>query len=121
MKLKILIPLLLGSIVFTFVGCGDDIVTPQYGNGQQISSDSNYVSSYTDLGEFIGNEKAKEIALNHANVTNPDYIRVREDYDDGVKYYDVEFRKGRYEYDYEIHKETGRILEFDKDVEDLDD
>ena len=69
----------------------------------------------------ITESRAKEIALNHANVTNPDYIRVREDYDDGVKYYDVEFRKGRYEYDYEIHKETGRILEFDKDVEDLDD
>ena len=119
MKLKILFPLLLGSIVFTFVGCGDDIVTPQYGNGQQISSDSNYVSSYTDLGEFIGNEKAKEIALNHAGVSADKIydLDIELDRDYGAVSYEISFKSEGFEYDYDIDAYSGNIIRSGKETD----
>jgi len=62
-------------------------------------------------------EEAKAIALEHAGFTSDQVSRLRAefDWDDGVPTWDVEFREGYWEYDYEIHAETGKIRSFDKD------
>ena len=70
---------------------------------------------------MIGEEKAKEIALNHAGLTEDQTQRlwVKRDYDDGRSIYEVEFYgEGRDEYDYEINAVTGEIVAFDTDLHD---
>ena len=63
-------------------------------------------------------EKAKEIALQHAGLQANEVkkLKVERDRDDGIVKYDVEFEKGRVEYDYEIHAATGKILKTEKDL-----
>lgn len=65
-------------------------------------------------------EEAIAIALKDAGLTQDQVMGLRAefDYDDGRPEYDVDFRQGHYEYDYEIHAETGRILSRDKDWDD---
>ena len=70
---------------------------------------------------MIGEEKAKEIALNHAGLTEDQTQRllVKRDYDDGRSIYEVEFYgEGRDEYDYEIDAVTGEIVALDTDLHD---
>lgn len=70
-------------------------------------------------GGFIGEAKAKQIALKHAGLKEKEvsFVRVALGMDDGRYEYDVEFYKGNVEYDYELDAKTGRILEVDKDIE----
>lgn len=61
--------------------------------------------------------EAEAIALKHAGFTadQVSYLRTEYDLDHRIPEYDVEFREGRWEYEYEIHAETGAILSFEKD------
>ena len=65
----------------------------------------------------ITEEEAVRIALDHAGLDQNQvtHLRARYDRDDRVPEYDVEFREGRWEYEYEIHPETGKILSWEKD------
>jgi uncharacterized membrane protein YkoI len=69
--------------------------------------------------EYIGAEKAKEIALADAGLksTEVKFARARLEFDDGIYEYDVEFYKGSTEYDYSVDALTGKILEKDFDAE----
>lgn len=73
-----------------------------------------------DTTGFIGEEKAKKIALEKAGLTTSDVIfdRVELDRDDRVVRYEVEFRQGRVEYDAEIKADDGTILSWEKDLDD---
>ena len=73
----------------------------------------------TEAGKLT-REEAIAIALADAGLTQDQVTGLRADlaYDDGVPEYEVDFRHGGYEYDYEIHAETGAILARDKDRED---
>lgn len=68
---------------------------------------------------FIGEEKALQIALEHAGVAleNVAYSQVKLENDDGRWEYDTEFYSGSKEYDYEIDASTGEILGYDHDIE----
>ena len=68
----------------------------------------------------ISAAEAKSIALAHAGLTEAQVkgLRVEYDRDDGRPEYDVEFRVGSMEYEYEIHAETGKILSWDKEIDD---
>lgn len=70
-------------------------------------------------GAFIGEAKAKQIALKHAGLKEKEvsFVRVALGKDDGRYKYDVEFYKANVEYDYELDAKTGKILEVDKDIE----
>ena len=59
---------------------------------------------------YIGKTKARQIALNHAGVSNPNYIEVEFDADDGLIIYEVEFNTSSREYEYEIDAKTGDII-----------
>lgn len=67
--------------------------------------------------EQITAEKAKSIALAHAGLKADQVTRLRaeKDRDDGLWVFDVEFRHGGFEYECEIHAQTGKILSFEKD------
>lgn len=64
----------------------------------------------------ISLEKAKEIALENAGVDKKDAVFVveKQDIEDGVACYDIEFKTSDYEYEYEIDL-NGNVLSFDKD------
>src|SRR5690625_680624 len=72
---------------------------------------------------YISADEAKQIALNHAGVSeaNADIEKVEFDTDDGIPYYEVEFEVGDDDYEYEIHAISGTILDYDQDIEDDDD
>lgn len=67
---------------------------------------------------LIGEERAQQIALSDARLAENQVskLKVRLKLDDGVWYYDVEFRTIALEYEYEIEPYTGAIL--DKDIDD---
>ena len=67
--------------------------------------------------QTITAEEAQAIALTHAGFTADQvrFLRTEPELRDRVPHYDVEFQEGRWEYDYEIHAETGEILSFDRD------
>lgn len=69
--------------------------------------------------QTITAEKAKEIALKHAGLKFEEvkFIKVELDKERGFTVYDVEFYKGNIEYDFEIDAKTGKVREFDKDIE----
>lgn len=77
--------------------------------------------------EFISLNEAKEIALNDANVNEADarFDDKEFDLDDGTPYYELEFSANGFEYEYEIHAVSGKILESecesDDDIYDDDD
>ena len=63
---------------------------------------------------YIGYDKAKQIALNHAGVTDVTNYQVEMDYDE-VIVYEIEFRADNAKYEYEINATTGDIMEYDID------
>lgn len=69
--------------------------------------------------KFIGEEKAKELALKKVGVGINDvrFDRVELDHDDGIWQYEVDFRYGDMEYDIDINAETGEIISFEKEKE----
>ena len=66
--------------------------------------------------EEITIEEAKQIALEYASLKEDDLtlVRQREENDDGVMVYEIEWRDATYEYDFDISK-TGEVLQYDKD------
>ena len=70
--------------------------------------------------EDIGYAKAKSIALNHAGVSeNEAYdMDIELDDEDGILVYEVEFKSGNMEYDYEINAATGAILKHETEIDD---
>lgn len=64
-------------------------------------------------------KKAKKIALKHAGYKSSEvtFSKAKLDHDDGNSVYDIEFYNGSKEYDYEIDAKTGKILEYDYEIE----
>lgn len=88
----------------------DQAVTPQPAAPQPAQSGNS---------EMIGEEKAKQIALEHAGVLEADasFVYVKLDYDDGVAEYEVEFYTANQQYDYDVDASTGTIRSFDYEIE----
>ena len=64
----------------------------------------------------IGERLAVETALNHAGLSldQVDWVDCRKEEDDGVKYYEVTFRSGTWEYEYEIGACNPVVREWEK-------
>ena len=78
------------------------------------------VDSKTTPSGDIGYAKAKSIALNHAGVNeNKAYdMGIELDDEDGRLVYEVEFKSGNVEYDYEIDASSGAILKHETELDD---
>lgn len=74
----------------------------------------------TAQNKFISVSKAKAIALAHAGVSekNVSFKKVKLEKDDGIYEYEVEFYVGNWEYEYSINAKTGKILDFEKELDD---
>ena len=68
----------------------------------------------------LSKEQILAIALKHAGLSKDQVSRLKAEFDvdDGVPQYDVEFKYDGWEYEYEIHAESGKILKWDKDQDD---
>ena len=66
----------------------------------------------------ISAEKAKQIALSHAGVGGASFIKVELDTDDGVQVYEIEFKVGNVEYEYDINAISGEIISSKSEVDD---
>lgn len=66
---------------------------------------------------MIGEDRAKELALEHAGLTEDEvtFTEVKFDHDDGVAVYEVEFKVGGSEYEFKISAADGTVLEMDRD------
>lgn len=77
-------------------------------------------NSTTASDSLIGVDKAKQIALSHSGAPADGvyFEKAKLEMDDGRTYYEIEFRFGVEEYEYDIDAVTGEILSFDRDTDD---
>ena len=71
-------------------------------------------------GELIGEQAARDAALEHAGLTESQvtFLKTKLDREDGRQVYEVEFYTQDYkEYDYEIDALTGEVYSYDYDAE----
>ena len=66
----------------------------------------------------ISADRAKQIALSHAGVGGANFTKVELDTDDGVRVYEIEFKVGNVEYDYDIDASSGAIISSSLEIDD---
>ena len=83
---------------------------------QENTSSQNNINN-NNTNAKITSDKAKEIALNHANLSENQvtFIKSNIDYDDGMKVYDVSLYVNDVEYSYEINAQNGNIVSYEMD------
>lgn len=88
------------------------------GQERNVSGETMYGEAYT--GDYIGYESALAAALSHAGLNREQVsgTEVEMDCENGAIIYDVEFRSGGQEYEYEIAASTGEIIQSKKDIDD---
>ncbi len=90
--------------------------TPTEGKSSKESSktDASYSNGEKNL---LTQEEALTLVLAHTGFSRDQVkgLHSEFDYDDRVPEYEVEFYKDGWEYEYEIHAETGSILSYNKD------
>ena len=74
-------------------------------------------STSSSSSGYIGVERAKEIALQHAGLSasGVNFVKAELDYDDGRAEYEIEFHHNFREYEYTIDAASGTILEAERD------
>jgi uncharacterized membrane protein YkoI len=82
--------------------------------GHRWEEDTGAVSSQSS-GDFIGEDRAAEIAVAHVGAWGGTDFKIELDKDDGVYIYEVEFIAANREYDYEINATTGDIVSWEMD------
>ncbi len=78
------------------------------------------VSTAPSSAAYIGKDTAVGAALKHAGIyhSNATEINVELDVDDGTPHYEVEFKSGGKEYDYEVNAVSGAIIKFESERDD---
>ena len=85
----------------------------------QIQTNPTDSTINSSSNNYIGVDRAKEIALNHAQLNESDvqFVKAKLENDDGGVEYEIEFYSGRTEYDYTIDAISGNIIEYDVDYD----
>lgn len=89
-------------------------------NSSANNAGSNNSSSSSSSSGYIGIDKAKSIALNHAGLSasSVSFSKAKLESDDGIMVYEVEFYHNRMEYEYKINAVTGKVIEYDSEYDD---
>lgn len=96
---------------------------PNTGNTTNATAQPNTANSANTTTQTgaVDEARAKQIALEHAGVSESDttFLMARLDYENGVQVYEVEFYVAatNSEYDYEIDASTGAVRGYDYDAE----
>ena len=72
----------------------------------------------TQAASVISVDRAKQIALSHAGVSGASFKKVKLDKDDGVRVYEIEFKVGNVEYEYDIDASSGAIISSSSEIDD---
>ena len=93
-----------------------DTVTPT----QSIETFAQKENAPTLPEGAITSDEAVTIALEKAGVTKSQLIGLWSelDYDDGVLIYEVDFSDGKYDYDCDVDALNGKVLKFEKELDD---
>lgn len=115
-----------GTLVYSEIDVNDDYYeeaddnqkTNNNKNNNQNTNKENNKNSNPTI--YIGKDKAKSIAFSNAGVSSSKVrdLSVEFDEDDGIYYYEIEFKANNKEYNYEINAKTGKII--DKEIENDD-
>ena len=99
-----------------------DAVTPDTNANNSSFATANKGNQTTleanpDTNKYIGEERAKQIAIDKAGLKATDVIfdRVKLENDNGTWVYEIEFKSKSAEYDAEIKAEDGTVLEWEVD------
>ena len=82
-----------------------------------ISTQPSAAAANTQTSE-ISVERAKQIALSHAGVGSARFKKAKLDYENGVRVYEIEFKAGNLEYEYDINVSNGAIISSSVEVDD---
>lgn len=85
-------------------------------NGKLLEYEWKQLASSSSQSVYIGESKARNIALKKA--PGASITKFEFDKDDGIAVYEIELRKGIYEYEIKINAVTGAVMEFEKEIED---
>ena len=72
---------------------------------------------HDDDADYIGEAKAKELALKHAGLSSKEvsFLQLKLDWDDGRYIYEIKMVSGTMEYECDINAATGVITGWDVD------
>ncbi len=88
---------------------------------KENDDNSNNTQENNAASSLITAEKALEIATIHAGVSQYTLEKNKLDSDDDIIHYEIEFKSGTTEYEYDINATNGSIISFEKDLEDNND
>ncbi len=86
---------------------------------EQVKNDPTLQAMIADQ-TLITADAALAAALEHAGLTEADVSRVKNalDREDGKVVYEIEFQSGMTEYEYEIDATTGKVLDYEREIDD---
>lgn len=99
-------------------------INAKSGEIRNFDRDGEHVSapefSQPSKDDMITYDDAKAAALVHAGVTEESVydFDIELDKDDGVMKYEIEFKSGKYEYEYDINALDGAVIRYEKDTDD---
>lgn len=88
---------------------------PYYGS--TFVAKSKVSKSYKATKKITADE-AKRIALSHSGVGSARFKKAKLDYENGVRVYEIEFKVGNLEYEYDINVSNGAIISSSVEVDD---
>ena len=94
-----------------------ETVAAESSNAETYSSNPN---SPTLPEGAITSDEAVDVALKKANLKKSELIGLwcELDYDDGRLVYEVDFSDGKFDYDCNVDAKSGKILNYDKEIDD---
>lgn len=106
--LKEIVAHLAGRINVVITVIGEDLLLIPPASSTTVSNPT--VTTDPEPSAYIGVDRAKEIALSHAGLTDATFESAELDEDDGVMVYELDFIADGVEYEYEINALTGEII-----------
>ena len=91
---------------------------PQSSATTQAATQPQTAAPTQAAASVISVDKAKQIALSHAGVSGASFKKVKLDTDDGVRVYEIEFKVGNVEYEYDIDASSGAIISSSSEIDD---
>ncbi len=89
-------------------------------SSKKMNLEDVYTSGNPSSLTYISKQEAIRIALDHAGFseTEVDFLEIEFDWNNGHMVYEVEFEKGKIEYEYDINALTGEIDDYSNDLMD---